>query len=194
MTQICVTKFAIIGSYNGLSPIRRQAIIWTSAGILLIRPLGTNFGEILIQIHTFSNKKMHLKMSSGKCRPFCLGLNVLRLSGDVSCVIDYIPQKRMTLDYLLLSLISDNTYWKINPSIPPCVYLASTFVGIFLGVDPEYWRHLVNMAESRAGFLFVDGATSLTVMTKFSGRKVNENILPHFTQQECITMSGQLIF
>ena len=50
------------------------AIIWTSAGILLIEPLGTNFSEILIEIHTFSFKKIHFKMSSGKCPPFCLGL------------------------------------------------------------------------------------------------------------------------
>ena len=27
--------------------------------------------------HIFSFKKIHLKMSSGKCRPFCLGLHVL---------------------------------------------------------------------------------------------------------------------
>ena len=79
MTQICVSKFAIIGSDNGWSPIRRQAIIWTNAGILLIRTLGTNFSEILIQIHTFSNKKMNLKMSSWKSRLFCVGLNVLTL-------------------------------------------------------------------------------------------------------------------
>ena len=66
-----------IGSDNGLSPIRRQAIIWTNAGILLIGPLGTNFSETVFKIQTFSLKKMNLKMSSGKCRPFCLGLNVL---------------------------------------------------------------------------------------------------------------------
>ena len=66
VTHICVSKLTIIGSDNGLSPGRRQAIIWTSAGILLIRPLGTNFNEILIEIHTFSFKKMHLKMSSAK--------------------------------------------------------------------------------------------------------------------------------
>ena len=29
-----------VGSDNGLSPIRRQAIVWTSAGILLIEPFG----------------------------------------------------------------------------------------------------------------------------------------------------------
>ena len=74
---ICVSKLSIFGSDNGLSPGRRQAIIWTNAGILLIGPLGTKFNEILIEIHTFSLKKMRLKVSSAKRRPFCLGLNVL---------------------------------------------------------------------------------------------------------------------
>ena len=77
MTHICVSKLTIIGSDNGLSPDRRQAIIWTSAGILLIGSFGTNFSEILIKIHAFSFTKFHLKMSSGKWRPSCLGLNVL---------------------------------------------------------------------------------------------------------------------
>ena len=45
-----VNVVIIIGSDNGLSPGRRQAIIWTNAGILLIGPLGTNFSEILIEI------------------------------------------------------------------------------------------------------------------------------------------------
>ena len=50
VTHICVNKLTIIGSDNGLSPGRRQAIIWTNVGILLIGPLGTNFSEILIEI------------------------------------------------------------------------------------------------------------------------------------------------
>ena len=79
VTHICVSKLTIIGSNNGLSPERRQAIIWNNAGILLIGPLGTNFSEILIKIQTFSLKKIRLKLSSTKCRPFCLGLNVLML-------------------------------------------------------------------------------------------------------------------
>ena len=78
VTHIYVGNLTIIGSDNGLSPGRRQAIIWTSAEILLIGPLETCFSEILIGIQTFSFKKMHLKMSSAKWRPFCLGLNVLR--------------------------------------------------------------------------------------------------------------------
>ena len=75
--RVCVSKLTIIGSDNGLSPGRRLAIIWTRAGILLIGTLGTNFREMLSGIHTFSFKKMHLKTSSAKRRPFCLGLNVL---------------------------------------------------------------------------------------------------------------------
>ena len=78
VTHICVSKLTIIGSGFGLSPGRRQAIIWTNAGILLIRTLGTNFSEILSENHAFWFKKMHLKMSSAKWRPFCLGLNVLK--------------------------------------------------------------------------------------------------------------------
>ena len=77
VTHICVGKLTIIGSDNGLSPGRREAIIQTNEGILSIEPLGTNFNEIWSENHTFSFKKMHLNLSSAKCRPFCLGLNVL---------------------------------------------------------------------------------------------------------------------
>ena len=64
MTHICVSKLTIIGSDNDLSPGWRQAIIWTNAGLLLIGPLGTNFSEILIEVLTFSFKKMRFKLSS----------------------------------------------------------------------------------------------------------------------------------
>ena len=55
-----ITKLTIIGSDNGMLPGRRQAIIWTNAGIWLIGALGTNVNELLIRIDTFSLKKMHL--------------------------------------------------------------------------------------------------------------------------------------
>ena len=80
VTHICVSKLNIIGSDNGLPPGRRQAITWTNAGIQLIRTLGTDFSEILSEIHTFSFKKMHLKMSSTKRRQFCLSLNELNIT------------------------------------------------------------------------------------------------------------------
>ena len=89
VTHICFRKLTTIGSENGLSPERRQAIIWINAGILLIGPLGTNFDEIYIEILTFSFKKMCLKVSSAKLRPFWLGLNVLR---DLKGTCDISPR------------------------------------------------------------------------------------------------------
>ena len=77
-THTCVVKLTIIGSDNGLSPYRRQAIFWTNAGILLIRPLGTNFSDISIEVMILSFKKMRLKVSPAKRRPICLGFNELK--------------------------------------------------------------------------------------------------------------------
>ena len=76
MAHIYVSKIAIIGSDNGLSPCQRQAILWTNVGILLIVTLEAKFSEILSETDAFSLMKMQLK-TSGKWRPFCLGLNVL---------------------------------------------------------------------------------------------------------------------
>ena len=58
--HICVSELFIIGSDNGLSPDWHQAINWTNARILLIGLLGTNFNRILIEINTFSFKKMSI--------------------------------------------------------------------------------------------------------------------------------------
>ena len=101
VTHICVGKLTIIGSVNGLSPGRRQAIIWTNAGILLIGPLGTNFSEILIEIDTISFKKMHLKMSA-KWRPFCLSLNVLNNDLGEHFTNVFHSQFRYGMKFLLL--------------------------------------------------------------------------------------------
>ena len=86
VTHIYVSRLTITGSGNSLSPGRRQAIIWTNAGIWFIGLLGTNSSEILIKILTFSFQKIRLKVSSGKWQPFCLGLNVLRLLPHLSSV------------------------------------------------------------------------------------------------------------
>ena len=52
-----------IGPENGLSPIRRQAIISTNAGLFSIY-------IFLIKMQNFSFTKMHLKISSAKWRPW----------------------------------------------------------------------------------------------------------------------------
>ena len=84
VTHICGSRLTITGSDIGLSPGRRQAIIWTNAGILLIGTLEINFSEILIEIHPLSLKKMRLNVSSAKWRPFCLGLDVLTMTQVVT--------------------------------------------------------------------------------------------------------------
>ena len=63
----------IIGSGNGLSPFRRQAISQTNAHLLSVGPLGTYFSEIRNILQHFSFKKMYLERSSVKWRPFCPG-------------------------------------------------------------------------------------------------------------------------
>ena len=68
LTQICISKLTIIVPDNYLNQC------WD----IFIGLLGTNFGEMYIEILTFSFKKMHLEVSSAKWWPFCLGLNVLR--------------------------------------------------------------------------------------------------------------------
>ena len=66
-------NWVIIGSDNGLSIVRRQAIIWTNAGILLIGPLGTKFTEISIGIQNFHSRnciwKRHLQNGVILSRP-----------------------------------------------------------------------------------------------------------------------------
>ena len=122
MTHICVSKLTIIGSDNGLSPNRHQAIIQTNTGILLIGPLRTNFNEILIEIHTFLFKKIHLKMSSGKWRPFCLGLNPRRTAHLVTrclccCWIRFAIIK-MSIDdlrqYLRGTVVYEQSVWQLR--------------------------------------------------------------------------------
>ena len=58
---------------NGLSPLRRQAIIQTNALSLSTGPLVTNFSEILIKIPNFS---------STKWRPFC---QMRKLTQIIAC-------------------------------------------------------------------------------------------------------------
>ena len=79
--HICVSRLTIIGSDNGLSSGRRQAIIWTNAGILLNGPLVTNFSEILIEIYTFSFKQMHFKIS-WKFRPSTITVEASKTTGS----------------------------------------------------------------------------------------------------------------
>ena len=104
VTHVCVGKLAIIDSGNGLSPGRRQTLSESMQQILLIGPLGTNFGEILIQILIFLFKKMG---SSQKWRSSWLGLNVL------ICMCDTLSEPMIL--YLLTHICVTRPQWaKLN--------------------------------------------------------------------------------
>ena len=98
VAQLCVGRLVIIGSDNGLPPDRRQAFIWTNYGLLSIGLLQTYFSGNIIKIHQFPLTKMHVKMSSAKWRPSCLGFNVLtkispKNAESMTWISDYIPRK-----------------------------------------------------------------------------------------------------
>ena len=76
VTHICVGNLTIIGSDNGLSPERRQAITWTNAGLLLTGPLGKT------SVKSYSEFK---HFHSGKCTSKC------RLRNGVHFVSASIP-------------------------------------------------------------------------------------------------------
>ena len=111
VTHICVGKLIILGSDNGLSPDRRQAIIWTNAGLLSIGPLRTYFSEILIKIQQFSLKKLQVKMSSAKWRPSFLGHDVL------TCyVLDWLEEN--WYDFSFLHMILEHWFNRVGQIHP----------------------------------------------------------------------------
>ena len=135
MTHICLGKLTVIGSDNGLSPGRHKAIIWTNAGILLIRTLGTNLSEILNKIDTFSYNKMHLnnvvsEMAAIWSRPQC--------DNDAAGIprVNYANAEALT----------------------PCIMKYSTYVvwtrngrGGFL---LQWWRFFINCAIQWRGMIY----------------------------------------
>ena len=158
MTHICVSKLTIIGSDNGLSPGRRQAIIWTNDGILLIRTLGTNFNEILSEIRSFSFKKMHLRMSSAKWRLFCLGLNELMI-------------------------VVAETIWQGNgrASMGP---LSLTAIPVIRTQKRQYIRHFFLRCNYVSIFIYIITLTSAWV-SKCIYMKLNDIIKYPFANSEC---------
>ena len=81
VTHICVSDLPDIGSDNGLSPGRRQAIIWTTAGLLLIWTLGTNTVKSYAKsIHFHSRKcvwKSRLRNGVHLSQPQCVRVPVM---------------------------------------------------------------------------------------------------------------------
>ena len=107
---ICVCNLTIIGSDNDLVPVRRQASIWTNAGILLIGPLGTNFSGILIEISTFHSRKY-----IENCRLDNVGWIFSAILSRSQCVYKLFQCPIFTICVVLLG------YWYLIPCwIQPC--------------------------------------------------------------------------
>ena len=112
--HICVSDLTLIDSDNGLPPGRRQAIIRTNAAIMLIRPLGTNFSEILIKILIFSFKKMRLKVSSAQWR------QCVKYVCKISCCVIIIIILSKMLPLLILRPWGQNKHdysWQMHSSV-----------------------------------------------------------------------------
>ena len=149
VTHIYVSRLTITGSDNALSPNRRQAIIWTNAGILLIQISGTTFSEILSKIPTFSFNKTHVKMSSAKRRPFCLVIphhashsRPMKLSVMTTTVNTMRPrqQDRHFSDDIFKCIFWNENVWillKISPKFVPKVRINNiTSIGSDNGLAP----------------------------------------------------------
>ena len=107
----CVSKHSFIGSENGLTPGRSQAIIWTNARILLIGPFGTNFSEIFIEIRIF-----HPRKRIWKCRLRFVGHFVSASMCYMRICIFCKPKMRHTLNILLSFIkgLEQASNYKVN--------------------------------------------------------------------------------
>ena len=123
VVHTCIGYLTIIGSYSGFLPSLHQVIIWTNAGILLIWPLGTNFSEILIRIHTFSFKKMHIKMLYAKWCPLSPCLDVFNnynyICSVYCCFVSVLKNIQFKLHW----------QWNIAYPLPNPIY------------DPRVWSY-----------------------------------------------------
>ena len=100
VTHICVSKLAIIGSDNVLSPGRRQAIIWTNAALLSIGTLETN---IFIQENAF--KDVVWKMASILNRPQCVKLGHEWVRTQKTMDIITYPCPNLSYDRLVIGIL-----------------------------------------------------------------------------------------
>ena len=140
MTHICVGNITIVGSDIGLPPERRQAIIWTNAGILFMGLLGIYFYEILVKILTFLFKKMRLRVFSVIWRSFCLGLNVSKVTAS----------QRWLLLHQFLAIC--DWKWNQNNYLAPGVYDLS-IISVLLAISLVILVAAVGMVISLKVFL-----------------------------------------
>ena len=117
---------AMIGPDNGLAPNRRQAIIWTNHGTLLIEPLRTNLRRILMKIKQFSSKnaleyvdsKMVAIVSQTQLLWVWMTIYVYQKPGHkVSHICLYAAKIPVPTSYILFHSTYSSNWW------PQCTFL-----------------------------------------------------------------------
>ena len=95
-----------------------------------------NVSEILMEIHTFSLKKMHLKILSAKWQPFCLSLNLLNSSrGQWVNGYNYCSSW-IENPLLLFFIFSMNFLWKCHRCfITPIRSVSALYIFVVSGKD-----------------------------------------------------------
>ena len=88
---------------------------------MLIWPLGTNFSEMLIEIHTFSFEEMNMKMSSVERWPFCLDLDVFNACSNNHILWFYVEM--ITYPCFKLVMGFANLCYQKRPSIIAQLYI-----------------------------------------------------------------------
>ena len=120
VTHICVGNLTSIGSYNGLSPGRRQAIIWTNAGIFVNWTLGNklrwNFNQnsnIFFQENPFENVVWNI--AAILSRPQCDNLSTI-LTSKYRPLISPCPHFR----YSIAGPMMTSSNWNISALLDLC--------------------------------------------------------------------------
>ena len=118
-----------------MSPGRHQAINWTNAGILSIEPLGTNFSEISNEILAciFIQENV-LNMSSGKWRPYYLGLDMYVFD----CISNQVPEKCVIL-HTFNDMVLNAVQWIFNSSVH---FRQNTDPAFYNGIKLINWQSL----------------------------------------------------
>ena len=107
--------YANIVVINGLSPVRRHAIIRTNERLLLFGQLATYSNYIWIIIRqSFLRNEMGLKFLSTKWLPFCLGVNVFIIQVYVEAPCNYMLRRQdwLPLAYRHLVIHAMNIIWE----------------------------------------------------------------------------------
>ena len=143
MTYICVSGITIIGSDNGLSPGRRQAIIWSNAGILLIEAL-----EKKLQWNSYRNYSIFIQENALECvvcemttilsRPQCVKPNC-------TVVSDFLSQMKLNSTRSMILLVQLRIDTELGPNFNSSYGLCFTHDDVMTWrCFPHYWSFIRN--------------------------------------------------